>query len=299
MALSPAHAPVTPTLQAALAAAEPRLLAAGVEEARLEAEWLLAHVAGIPRLMLGPEGARRLTPPQAAAWNALLERRATGEPLQHLLGTANFCGLEIEATRDALIPRPETELLAEMAWEHLRPLPGQPRFLDFGTGTGCLALAILRHCHAALAEAADISAPALALARRNAENLRLAGRIQFHLGDGLEALPPGARFHLIVSNPPYIPTGEIPGLQREVRCFDPHLALDGGADGLDFYRRLAAGAAPLLHPGGKIMLEFGEGQEAALIPLFESHNWVEVQALPDYTRRARFLTAATPPPPTP
>lgn len=287
---------MTPTLREALAEAEPLLLEAGVEEARLEAEWLLAHVAGIPRLALGPEGARRLGGMEAARWRSLLERRAAGEPLQHLLGTANFCGLEIETTRAALIPRPETELLAEMAWEHLRRLSGRPRFLDFGAGTGCLALAILRHCPAAEAEAVDISAAALALARRNAENLQLAGRIRFHLGDGLEALPPGPPFHLLVSNPPYIPTGEIPGLQREVRCFDPHLALDGGPDGLDFYRHLASRAARHLLPGGKIMLEFGDGQEAALVPLFQSHNWVEVQAIPDYTRRARFLTATTPPP---
>lgn len=287
---------MTPTLREALAEAEPLLLQAGVEEARLEAEWLLAHVAGIPRLALGLEGSRPLGVMEAARWRSLLERRAAGEPLQHLLGTANFCGLEIETTRAALIPRPETELLAEMAWEHLRRLPGRPRFLDFGAGTGCLALAILRHCPAAEAEAVDISAAALALARRNAENLQLAGRIRFHLGDGLEALPSGPPFHLLVSNPPYIPTGEIPGLQREVRCFDPHLALDGGADGLHFYRHLASRAARLLLPGGKIMLEFGDGQEAALIPLFQSHNWVEVQAIPDYTRRARFLTATTPPP---
>jgi len=220
------------------------------------------------------------------------KRRATREPLQHILGTTSFCGLEIKCSRAALIPRPETELLAERAWQFLSTLDSQiSSILDVGTGTGCIAIAIAVNAPTTRVHAIDISADALALAKENAAHHKIAERITFHESDAFAALPAGLKFDLIVSNPPYIAAEEISSLQREVRDFDPKLALDGGADGLDFYRRIAAEARPFLKPDGKLMLEFGDGQADALKKIFSSEKWIVDEIVADYTSRARILIA--------
>ena len=189
------------------------------------------------------------------------------------------------------MPRPETELLAERACQFLSTLNSRPSTcLDFGTGTGCLAVALAVKVTGASVQAVDISSDALALARQNAEAHRVADRIQFWAGDGFAALPAGLQFDLIVSNPPYVPSAEIATLQPEVRDFDPRAALDGGPDGLDFYRRLAREAGPRLKPGGKLMLEFGDGQADALREMF-SGNWIVEVVEEDYSRRPRVLVA--------
>src|SRR3989442_9882908 len=222
----------------------------------------------------------------------MVKRRGNREPLQHVLGSVSFCGLEIKVNRHVLVPRPETELLAERAWQFLTARNTRPlSVLDWGTGSGCLAIAMAVHCPTAQIEARDISATALALARENAAANGVAERIRFHPGDGFAALPTAPAFDLIVSNPPYIPSAEIETLAPEVRDHDPRVALDGGADGLNFHRRLAAEAASHLRPEGRIMLEFGDGQAERIRELFVQHNWIVESVEADYSGRPRFLTA--------
>jgi release factor glutamine methyltransferase len=166
--------------------------------------------------------------------------------------------------------------------------------LDFGTGSGCLAIALAAKCPTAIVHAVDLSAEALATARENTVANQVADRVVLHHGDGFAALPPGLGFDLIVSNPPYIPGAEIATLEPEVRDHDPRLALDGGADGLDFYRRLAAEAAARLRPNACLMIEFGDGQAPAITEIFVRHNWVVAATEADYSGRQRLMTLRPP-----
>ena len=273
-----------------------RLAAGGVDSPRLESEWLLAHVLGVSRLRLVLEAGRVVTAGETREFAGLVASRATRRPLQHLLGSVSFCGLEFAVNASVLIPRPETELLAERAWQLLLgpppPWAHRPVVLDFGTGSGCLAVTLAVKCPAAVVHAVDISPDALAVARGNAVRHGVDGRVSFHLGDGFAALPADVRFDLLVGNPPYIPSGEIATLQPEVRDHDPRLALDGGADGLDFYRRIARAAAAWLRPDARVMLEFGDGQGAALRGLFSGGPWRCEGIFPDDSGRERILIAA-------
>jgi release factor glutamine methyltransferase len=263
----------------------------GVELPRLQVELLLAHALGVPRLKLYLDFERQLTDTHLEAVRELVRRRGNREPLQHIIGSTSFCGYEIKVNRHVLVPRPETEMLAERAWQCLRavnPSPGVA--LDFGTGSGCVAIALAAQCPGAQVHATDISEEALRVARENAALNHLNAKIQFHSGDGFAALPPGLSFDLIVSNPPYVPSAEIEVLAPEVRDHDPRLALDGGADGLDFYRHLAAHAEHRLRPAGRIMLEAGDGQPEQIRRIFVQHKWVVESVEADYTRRPRILT---------
>jgi release factor glutamine methyltransferase len=236
-----------------------------------------------------------LTGPELATLRELVRRRGDREPLQHLTGSASFCGFEIAVNRDVLIPRPETELLAERAWQLLAMLNPQPAtVLDFGTGSGCLAIAVAAKCPAAVVHALDVSPAALAVARANAARHGLDGRVHFFQGDGFGALPAGVRFDLTVANPPYIPTAEIATLQPEVRDFDPRLALDGGPDGLDCVRRLAAEGGAFLQPAGRLMMEFGDGQGRAVEAVFAARGWGTEPLVADLSGRDRFLIARPP-----
>lgn len=262
----------------------------GVDSPRLQTELLLAHVLKMPRMKLYLNFERTLWPNEVDAVRELVKRRGQREPLQHIVGSTSFCGLEIAVNRHVLVPRPETEILAELGWQFLSALNPQPSTaLDFGTGSGCLALALAAKCPNAQIVALDASAEALGVANQNAASLDLAARIRFIHGDGFAALPADARFDLILSNPPYIPTAEIASLQPEVRDYDPRAALDGGPDGLEFYRLLAANAGVFLKPGGKTMLEFGDGQGDALRRIFETQLWIVEDVRQDYTQRPRFL----------
>ena len=242
---------------------------------------------------------RALTPAEVDAFRDRIRRRGQREPLQHILGSTSFCGLEIAVNREVLIPRPETELLAERGWTFLNQLATQrsainhppPTAFDFGTGSGCLAIALAFKCPVVEVYAADISPEALALARQNAARHGLAERIRFLQGDGFAALPEETRFDLVISNPPYIPSGDIASLQPEVRDYDPHRALDGGADGLDYGRRLAAEAAPFLKRDGRIMLEIGDGQAEPLRAILHEQKWIVEAIEEDYTHKPRIVVA--------
>ncbi|MGA2852502.1 MAG: peptide chain release factor N(5)-glutamine methyltransferase, partial [Verrucomicrobiota bacterium] len=251
-----------------------------VESPRLQTELLLAHLLKLPRMKLYLNFERVLSAAETDTLRELVKRRGRREPLQHIVGSTSFCGYEIAVNRHALVPRPETELLAEAGWQFLNRLsegrvtqvPTQNvgdsqssslRALDFGTGTGCIAIALAVKCPDAKIIALDVSAEALGLAKQNAAANRVAERIEFlesnsfavlterwgerprEPKDNVQGGSPGVsphQFDLIISNPPYIPSAEITSLQPEVRDFDPLAALDGGADGLDFYRKLAAEA---------------------------------------------------------
>ncbi len=280
-----------------------------VESPRLQTELLLAHLLKLPRMKLYLNFDRVLSPTETDALRELVKRRGLREPLQHIVGSTSFCGFEIAVGRQALIPRPETELLAELGWQFLLSAsanaPGRetgvPAALDFGTGTGCIAIVLAAKCPDATVTALDVSADALALAKENAARNNVAERIEFLLGDGLAALAgntdaPADRprsFDLLISNPPYIASAEVATLEPEVRDFDPRTALDGGVDGLDFYRALAAQAKPFLKSGGKVMLEFGDGQADAIKKIFEDENWIVEAVKEDYSQRARILIART------
>jgi len=267
----------------------------GVESPRLQTELLLAHQLKMPRMKLYLNFDRVLTAPETDGLRELIKRRAAREPLQHITGSANFCGHEIAVNKNALVPRPETELLAELGWKFLNELKTQnsqfKTALDFGTGTGCIAIAIAAKCPTAKITALDISADALALAKQNAEQNKVAERIGFLLGDGFAALTEKTQFDLLISNPPYIASAEIETLDPEVKDFDPRGALDGGADGLDFYRRLAAEAKSFLKPDGKLMVEFGDNQAEDIKKIFTAQKWIVEAVQEDYSHRARILIA--------
>jgi release factor glutamine methyltransferase len=270
----------------------------GVESPRLQVELLLANLLRLPRMGLYLNYDRVLTPKEMDDLRELVRRRGQREPLQQIVGSTSFCGLELALNTSVLVPRPETELLAEMGWQYLNgkciapsAKDGDLTALDFGTGSGCLAIALAVKCPAARVVAIDISTEALAVAQQNAARHKMESRIHFIAGDGLAALPEEARFDLIVANPPYIPSAEIATLEPEVRDHDPRLALDGGVDGLDFYARLAREAVTWLKPGGRIMLEFGDGQEGAVQKHFEAQKWVVEAVKADYSGKPRILTA--------
>jgi release factor glutamine methyltransferase len=263
-----------------------------VESPRLQTELLLAHLLKMPRMKLYLNFDRVLAAAETDGLRELVKRRGQREPLQHLTGSTSFCGHEIAVSRHALVPRPETELLAELGWKFLVTChPSLVTALDFGTGTGCIAIALAAKCPNVSISALDVSADALILAKQNAEQNKVADRIEFLHGDGFAALTAGAQFDLLIGNPPYIASAEIETLEPEVRDFDPRAALDGGADGLDFYRRLAAEARPFLKPDGKIMLEFGDGQSGEIKTIFEAEKWIVEAVREDYSQRARILIA--------
>lgn len=267
----------------------------GVPSARLQAECLLAHALGLKRLQLYLKFDQVVPEPALEQMRMLLRRRAAREPLQHLMGTTAFADFELLTTPQALIPRPETELLLEHASRWLKNRlaeagsPAEPALLDWGTGSGCLAIGLAREFSTAHVTAVDVSADALSLARQNAEKNGVANRIQFVLGDGFAALPPEARFDLVVANPPYIPSAEIQQLEPEVRDYDPRLALDGGPDGLDFYRRLAGEGLLRLADGGALWLELGHGQAAQVCQIFEGNGWRVIALELDYQCIERVL----------
>lgn len=240
------------------------LLCRGVVNARLEAEWLLCAALGLDRVGLYLQYDKPLNDQELGVYRALVVRRGRREPLQHILGSQEFCGLDYEVTPDVLIPRQDTEVLVS---EAAARQPGARTVLDIGTGSGCIAVSLQKLYSKATVTATDISEAALAVARRNAEK---HGAVIEFLSGSLFAPVYGRRFDLIVTNPPYIPTADIASLDLEVRDYDPGTALDGGADGLDIYRSLIPAAVEHLNPGGWLLVEIGIGQAKDVVQLFRN-----------------------------
>jgi len=256
----------------ALRAAALRLRASGSRSPRLDAELLLATVLGVDRTGLFRQPERALALEEAERFDAFVARREALEPVAYIRGLRAFRTLELEVTPAVLIPRPETETLVDVALELLDgaspPGPFAPLVLDVGTGSGCIALALAAENPYVRVVASDVDEAALAVARRNAARLGLERRLVLVRSDLLADLPTDLRFDLVLSNPPYIPAAEYEALEPNVHDFEPRLALYGGADGLDVYRRLVPAAAARLRRGGALAVEVGAGQAAAVAELF-------------------------------
>ncbi|RII29782.1 MAG: peptide chain release factor N(5)-glutamine methyltransferase [Geobacter sp.] len=246
------------------------LAAKGIKNSRLEAEWMLCEATGLDRVGLYLSFEKPLNEDELTAYRAMVTRRARHEPLQYILGSQEFCGLEFEVTPEVLIPRYDTETLV---MEAVARMPASRNILDIGVGSGCIAVALAKQLPNAMVTGTDISEPALAIARRNA--LKNGVDIEFLSGSMLGPVG-GRRFDLIVSNPPYIPTADIGGLQPEVRDFEPRGALDGGPDGLDAYRMLVPVVPDYLNPGGWLLVEIGIGQAGSVMELFKANGFTEL-----------------------
>ena len=278
---------------AALDAAARRLAAAGVDSAWLDAELMMAAAAGVSRAEILAGG----TVPSSetlARFDAMLARREKREPLAYILGHKEFYSLDFEVSPAVLIPRPETELAVATALEKINSMRN-PRILDIGTGSGAIAIAIAVNAHDARVTATDISADALAIAARNASRHRVADHIIFRRDDCFDVLddqPPLERFDLIISNPPYIDDESIAALEPEVRGYEPRAALGAGSDGLNFFRRIAAGTrAHFSSNGGDAIVEVGAGQAAAVADIFERAGLRVASVLNDLAGHPRVVCA--------
>ena len=258
-------------IQAQAAGAE-SLRAAGVIEPRLEAGSLLAQALHCDRTYLITHGDDLVTGERLDQFRVLIARRAAREPLQYIVGYQEFFKLSFEVTPDVLIPRPETELIVEAALE-LADRERSLSILDVGTGSGCIVISLLHELKNARATATDISPNALEVARRNAQRHNVSDRVTFTQADSLAPLTQSAAFSLIVSNPPYIPAGEIATLQREVREHEPLAALASGADGLDHIRALLRETPLVLHHSGHFIFEIGFGQGDTIERLVDRAIW--------------------------
>lgn len=263
-----------------------------VDSPRLTAEVLLCHVLKTGRVRLYVDLDRPLSKEELATFRALIERRMAGEPTQYLTGVKEFYNRPFKVDARVLIPRPETELLVEASL-HALPKDAPGRALDVCTGSGCIAISLAAERPLASVLATDLSPDACALARENAEALGVGARVTVSQGDLFATVPEDARFQLVVSNPPYIASWEIPGLSAEVRR-EPHLALDGGQDGLALIRRVIEGARRYLLPGGLLAMEIGETQGNAVRELLHAAGYEDARVEKDLERRDRLAFGTQP-----
>lgn len=266
------------TIGALLDQAEGSLKKAGIEQPALEAAWLLEYVLELSPLMQRVRRERQMAESEWACMQALVARRANREPLQYVLGTQEFCGREFRVTPAVLIPRPESALLVEETVHRCKENPSAT-VVDVGTGSGCLAVSVAAALPTARVLAIDVSPEALAVARINMVQYGVNGRIECFCGDLLAPLSEGLSANqgdVILSNPPYIAEIDWMTLQPEVRCFEPRLALAGGRDGMDLYRRLLRQAPAYLKPGGVLLMEVGFGQADSVCRQAEESGWFRV-----------------------
>lgn len=259
----------------------------GIETPRLDAEVLLAHVLEKPRIYLYVHYDQPLDPDELAAYRGFVRRRGAREPVAYLVGEREFMGLTFAVSPAVLVPQPDTEALVSEARKRLQGKSGV-RIADVGTGSGAIALSLLHALPDLTAAAVDVSAAALKVARENADRFGLTDRVMFYEGDLLAPLL-GQTFDAVLSNPPYIPRGDIAALPPEVQA-EPRLALDGGADGLDFYRRLVREAAAFLCPGGFLAVEAGQGEAVVISELARTNGWIEVEITKDLAGIDRVVT---------
>ena len=248
---------------------------------------LLAHVLKCNKVDLLVRYDEQPAEPERTRFRELIHRRVAGWPVAYLVGTRDFYLLSFEVSPAVLIPRPETEMLVLEALGYLKPLTA-PTVLDLGTGSGCIGISIAHQKKDARVTAVDVSPDALAVARRNAAKHGVADRIDFLQGDLFAPLNAEQRFDLVVSNPPYIAPDEFPSLAADVRDHEPRIALEGGSDGLAFYRRIAMGVGPFLKPGGRLLMEIGYTQDENVRAILSQQPELEVgPTLKDMAGHAR------------
>ena len=266
-----------------------RLRESGVEASTLEARELVCFGTGKSREELQRDSRLYASPEREAQVRRLVERRMAGEPVAYLIGEWEFYGLPLDISQDVLIPRTDTEVLAEQAIAYIQTL-GECRVLDLCAGSGCVGLAIASQSPQARVVLGEIDDSALKICRQNIRRNSLSARVMPVQMDAREkpALSLG-EFQCIVSNPPYIPTGDIAGLEASVRDYEPHMALDGGADGMDFYRSIAEQWKEALTPGGRIYFEVGIGQADAVLRLMRSQGFGDLQIIKDHHKIPRVV----------
>jgi len=267
----------------------------GIESPRLDAELLLAHALGRERIRLYLDFEQPLTPDEVSGFRELVRRRAQREPVAYITGHREFWSLRLTVNRSVLIPRPETESLVEASLallrEHLPP-GAAPMVLDLGTGSGAIAIALAKEIEGAVIVAADRSLPALRVANQNITAHGVQDRVHLVCSDWGDMLTGRSLFDLIVANPPYIPTAEIETLAPEIKNHEPHEALDGGPDGLDFYRTWIPLLPRLLRPGGWIALEIGDGQSHTVTTICTESGCLKNMGIKkDYANVERVITA--------
>jgi release factor glutamine methyltransferase len=262
---------------------------AGVPNPRLDIELLLSHVLGLKRMDLYIQFERDLAESEMEKLRPFVKRRASREPLQHILGTVEFCDVKLQVSPAALIPRPETELLVETVLQQFAA-DQEFRFVDVGTGTGAISLALLKARPRAFGVAIDISPEALELAKKNTAENQLQDRIEFRQGSVFQPLQSNEQFELIVSNPPYIPTEVISSLQAEVQ-YDPKLALDGGADGLQIISLLIKESKSFLKDQGFLIFEVGHDQKQSVDELLRNNGYADISFIQDLQKRDRICCA--------
>lgn len=255
-------------------------------EAQLDARLLLEHVCGTSLQTLLLDGERPVTDNEAELYRRLLKRRCSREPLAYILGKWDFMGLEFGVSSDVLIPEQDTENLVE---EVMREVCDGDRILDLCTGSGCILLSLLNYSNGSTGVGTDLSEGAIAVAKENALKLGLSERCDWKAGDLFEAVDPGEKFDIIVSNPPYIRSETIGELAPEVRIHEPRMALDGGNDGLYFYKRIIPEAADYLRTGGMLFLEIGYDQAEQAGALMKDAGYYEVRTIKDYGGNDRIV----------
>ncbi len=261
----------------------------GVADGRVAAELLAGRLLHLGRGLLGSAASQEVSEPQLAAMRRGLARLATGEPVQYVIGEWDFRSLTLKCDRRALIPRPETE---ELVTRVLKSLKGGEVVIDAGTGTGAIILSIAKEAKdGGLFIGTDISEDALALAQENARLTGLEDKVKFVAMDGLDDFDEPQSVDVIVSNPPYIKTADCLKLDRNVRDFEPRIALDGGESGLDFYERYLGDAVNLLKIGGKVFFEIGESQGGEVIALMRSYGFENIKVEKDYAGHDRYASA--------
>jgi release factor glutamine methyltransferase len=272
----------------ALQNAAETLKASDVPDPAREARSLLSFVLQRDTAFLIAHPEVELTADRKLLFQSCVRRRAGHEPFQYITGRQEFFGLDFLITPDVLIPRPETEVLVEAAIDILANVEAA-NICEIGVGSGCISIAILKNVPGAQGVGVDISEAALAVARRNAEMHGVAGRLALQKGDVFDGV--SGSFDLIVSNPPYVPAADIGTLQTEVREFEPHLALDGGDDGLDIVRKIIRDSPGHLKPGGTLLMEIGFDQSPKVRDLFDQTLWYEPDFLPDLQGIPRIVKA--------
>lgn len=286
--LTPKPADATPTLLTVWKAAQARLKEGRIDSPAIDARLLLEAAAGASRTDILTDPYRAVADDQRQAYEAMVERRLRREPVSRILGKKGFWKIMLNVTPDVLSPRPDTETLLDVALLAFAPHEAFS-VIDLGTGSGAILLALLSERTAATGVGSDISSEALAVARENAANLDLNGRATFLRTEWAAGFGDHS-FDLVVSNPPYIPTDHIAGLDPEVRDHDPHLALDGGPDGLQAYRDLAPEVMRILKPGGVFAVEIGWDQGPQVKALFEAAGFADVKVVKDLADRDRVVT---------